>query len=73
MQAARWGGYQIDEFFRLDHEWMEFIIAGYRIERQIEAVMQDEQNKKAKANKPKSGGSGGRSSPRKSGRKGRSR
>jgi len=41
--AARWAGYRLEEFFALDGEEQSAIVASYRIQNQVEAVLSLEQ------------------------------
>jgi hypothetical protein len=45
MLAAQWGGYKMEEFEALEGERQAFIVAAYRSDQQIKAVLDNEQVK----------------------------
>jgi hypothetical protein len=45
--AAVWANYQPDEFFEMDIEWQNIVVAAYRSNNQIEAVVANEQVKES--------------------------
>lgn len=46
--AARWGGYKLEEFERLDSQRQSLILAAYQEEKLINAVLQDSSAKEAR-------------------------
>ena len=47
IEAAAWANYQPDDFFELDGEKQSLIVAAYETHNQIEAVINQEQVRKA--------------------------
>lgn len=58
--ASKWGNYTITEFQEQDTEIQACVIAAYRVQNQLEAVMQEDSMKKNKSAKVASKGRGKR-------------
>ena len=51
--AAVWAGYKLNEFFDLEQEFQEVVVAAYQTNMQIESVLSYESYKKSKVKTPR--------------------